>query len=473
LVIDGSQQREGVDYEETFASTAGRTTVRVFMAIAVSKGWSVHQLDVSQAFLYGNVDKEVYMYQPQGFEDGTDRVCKLKKSLYGLKQAPRIWGEHLRETMLELGFTPSPMDPALYVITRDGVFMAVLDWVDDMLIGSPSTSLIQWFKDELGKRYKVKDLGQAQKYVGFEFHWDGADSLYVHQTHYLLEQFEKYGEVGASFPETPLPTNFKVFHPWESLSPDGDTEHPEGKPVEPPLPQGERRVYQQIVGVLNYVAHCARPDVAFAAAILSQVGQKPRARHLAAARRAVQYLGGTATWGLVYSKVDAYAEVYTDASLGPTGSSHNHTGILMTLAGGPVSWSSKKQDRKTTSTCDSEALVVMSATQQVQHMRDLLNEFGAMQGWPTPLYNDNSACVSLCTEPRSHHKSIQLTRPMAMVREMAHNRVIAPVFVCTERMPADFLTKRLDQESFERCRAQSGMAPLPAGVTFQHFPSSA
>ena len=81
LVIDGSQQREGVDYEDTFASTAGRTTVRVFFAMAALLDWDVQQVDVSQAFLYEEIDRDVYMRQPPGHSDGTGHVCKLLRSL--------------------------------------------------------------------------------------------------------------------------------------------------------------------------------------------------------------------------------------------------------------------------------------------------------------------------------------------------------------------------------------------------------
>jgi hypothetical protein len=101
----------------------------------------------------------------------------------------------------------------------------------------------------------------------------------------------------------------------------------------------------------------------------------------------------------------------------------------------------------------------------VQHMRDLLAEFDLVQRWPTPLYNDNSATVSLCVEPRAHHKSIQLTRPMAYVRQLSYDGHVAPQWVRTTDMPADFLTKRLPREAFERCRAQSGMVPLPPSVS--------
>ena len=218
LVCDGSQQRHSVDYEETFASTAGRTTVRVFFAVAVVLGWLVHQLDVSQAFLYGLIDKPVYMHQPPGHRDGTARVCLLRRSLYGLKQAPRIWSEHLRKTLFELGFSQSLMDPALYWILKDGVKLFILDWVDDILIGCVSSSLILWFKEALGARYKVKDLGEAQKYVGFSVHWDRAsESVWLHQAYFCLELLEKYGLTEGQFPEFPLPEHFVLFHPWETL----------------------------------------------------------------------------------------------------------------------------------------------------------------------------------------------------------------------------------------------------------------
>ena len=468
LVCDGSRQKEGVDYEDTFASTAGRTTVRVFFAIAALLGWQVHQIDVSQAFLYGDVDRDVYMHQPPGHSDGTGRVCKLKRSLYGLKQAPRIWSEHLKRTLLSLGFTQSMMDPSLYFVQRDGVKLFVLDWVDDMLLGSTSPSVIDWCKREISSRYKVKDLGEASKYVGFWVHWEKeAGKVYLHQAYYCLELFEKFGDSTAKFPDTPLPDNFVLFHPWETLSPDGDFPAPDGATcVEEPLSPEDRKLYQRIVGSLNYAAHVTRIDIAYAVSQLSRATQKPRPRHLAAARRCVQYLAGTADWGLCYSKESgAFLEAWSDAGLGPSGTSSNMTGMILRFGGSPVSWMAKKQDRKTSSTTDSESLAVMTACQHIQHMRDVLAEFDQMQRWPTPLYNDNSACVSLCVEPRAHHKSVQLTRPMGMVRQLTHDGVISPAWVRTTEMPADFLTKRLAREDFFRCRDQSGFVPLPPHVS--------
>jgi hypothetical protein len=362
-----------------------------------------------------------------------------------------------------MGFTQSLMDPSLYSLTRDGSTVYVLDWVDDMLLGGVSSPLITWVKGELAQRYKVKDLGAAEKYIGMWIHWDRElGVVYLHQAPYCLELLEKFGDSTAKFPDTPLPDNFILFHPWETLSPDGDLDPPEGVRVEEPLSHEDRRLYQQIVGSLNYAAHVTRLDIAYAVSQLSRASQKPRPRHLDAARRCVQYLAGTADWCISYAKESgAFLEAWCDAGLGPTGNSSNMTGMLLRVAGGPVTWCAKKQDRKTTSTTDSESLAVMTTTQHIQHMRDLLVEFGHMQRWPTPLFNDNSACISLCIEPRSHHRSVQLTRPMGLIRQLTHDGVIAPQWVKTTEMPADFLTKRLPREAFERCRLQSGMTPLP------------
>ena len=105
LVILGNQQIEGIDYTETFALVAKMVTVRVFLAVAAARHWEVHQMDVYNAFLYGDLQEEVYMKLPPGFQASTpNKVCKLKKSLYGLKQAPHCWFAKLLATLKVYGF---------------------------------------------------------------------------------------------------------------------------------------------------------------------------------------------------------------------------------------------------------------------------------------------------------------------------------------------------------------------------------
>ena len=168
---------------------------------------------------------------------------------------------------------------------------------------------------------------------------------------------------------------------------------------------------------MNYLAHATRVDIAFATNQLSRACQKPRERRLTAAKQVLSYLAGTADWGLHFSKQGGtYLECYADASYNPDASLKSMVGVLCTFAGGPVYWTSRKQDRITMCTCDSESLSMQTAMQYVENLLDLLEDFDSMQKWPTPVFSDNSATVALSVDPHAHKKSVQLTRAMAYVR---------------------------------------------------------
>ena len=128
-------------------------------------------------------------------------------------------------------------------------------------------------------------------------------------------------------------------------------------------------------------------------------------------------------------------------------------------------WTARKQDRITSSTCDSESYALMTDVQYVEHVRDLLEELGQTQFTPTPLYCDNTATVKLCIDPHAHRKSVQLTRHMAYVRERTKYGVLAPLHVSSRDQPADFLTKRLDASAHSRCRELSGLHPFSLSPT--------
>jgi len=273
---------------------------------------------------------------------------------------------------------------------------------------------------------------------------------------------EKFGLQDRPTPSTPLPADFSLPHPWEQP---GGLLPPVGVMVEEPLGFAEHKRYQRIVGSLNYAAHTTRLDVAFAVSQLSRALHCPRARHLAAAERVVCYLAGTADYGLHFKvREGTNLECYVDANYSSDASKKSITGFMLKVSGAPVYWSARKQDRITSSTCDSESQAILTAVQYVECARDVFEELGMHQTGPTPLYNDNSAAVKLAVDPIAHKRSVQLTRPMAYLRERTQNGVIFPLHVRTNEMPADFLTKRLDEASFVRCREQSGMSPLPDTV---------
>ncbi|GJY85228.1 ribonuclease H-like domain-containing protein [Tanacetum coccineum] len=146
LVAHGFSQKECIYYEETFSLVVKMMTVRCLLNIDVSQSWPIFQLDVNNAFLYGDLDEVVYMRPPEGYFPSGNKVCKLKKSLYGLKQAPRQWNAKLTSTLTENGFSQSKSDYSLFTKTDKGVFLALLVYVDDIIITGNNVAEIENFK---------------------------------------------------------------------------------------------------------------------------------------------------------------------------------------------------------------------------------------------------------------------------------------------------------------------------------------
>lgn len=143
LVGDGKTQQQGIDCDETFSPVVKPTTTRTVLSIAISKSWSVRQLDVKNAFLHGYLNETVYMQQPPGFRDKSrpDYVCLLQKSLYGLKQAPRAWYQRFADFVGTIGFINSKSDNSLFVYSQGTDIAYILLYVDDIILVTSSDHL--------------------------------------------------------------------------------------------------------------------------------------------------------------------------------------------------------------------------------------------------------------------------------------------------------------------------------------------
>ena len=180
LVAKGYTQREGLDFLETFSPVAKTVSVRVLIALASAKGWPLHQLDINNAFLHGDLNEEVYMALPPSYHSKgvsssnsvsvttSPMVCKLVKSLYGLKQASRQWNAKLSATILALGFVQSQADHSLFVHSNGSQFTALLIYVDDMVITGNDSACVDRLKKLLDQKFGIKGLGSLKYFLGLE-----------------------------------------------------------------------------------------------------------------------------------------------------------------------------------------------------------------------------------------------------------------------------------------------------------------
>ena len=168
LIAKGFQQVHGIDYDETFASVAKMDSIQLALAIATTKGWEFHQMDVKNAFLHGDLSKDIYMEQPQGFMQDSSLVCRLKKSLYGLKQALRAWYAKMDSYLLSQNCVIYKLDPNVYRLRMTDSLLLLVLYVVDLLITGCSTSAIAAVKRILHDRFLMTNMGPLHFFLGLE-----------------------------------------------------------------------------------------------------------------------------------------------------------------------------------------------------------------------------------------------------------------------------------------------------------------
>ncbi|KAJ0627129.1 putative RNA-directed DNA polymerase [Helianthus annuus] len=339
LVAKGFSQKEGIDYEETFSPVVKLVTVRCVVALAVQNNWSLYQLDVNNAFLYGDLNEDVYMFLPEGYEDNNkSKVCKLNKSLYGLKQAPRMWNEKLVGVLLNSGFVQSKCDTSLFVKNSDNIFVVLLVYVDDIVVTGNSLTEIEKVKQSLKSQFLIKDLGLLQYFLGIEV-LTCDKGLCLSQRKYCTDLLAEYGMLGCKPVSIPIDQSHVVNALLESNS--GPLHNITG--------------YQQLVGKLIYLSH-TRPDISYAVHVLSQFMHSPTEGHLKLAFHLLRYLKTAPGRGLLFSKGQSFdLTVFADSDWAKCLVTRKSvTGFCVFLGNSLVSWKSKKQSTVSRSSAEAE-----------------------------------------------------------------------------------------------------------------------
>jgi Reverse transcriptase (RNA-dependent DNA polymerase) len=169
LVAKGCAQRPGLDYTEVSAPTFRPAALRLILALSAAEDLHLRSIDISSAFTYGELEEDIYKFQPEGFhEGGPNKVLKLRKSLYGLKQAARQWNKKLHGVLKGMGFKRLESDRSLYLYLRNDVQITVPVYIDDITLASKPTSAVDKVVGELGQHFKLRDLGETKFLLGVE-----------------------------------------------------------------------------------------------------------------------------------------------------------------------------------------------------------------------------------------------------------------------------------------------------------------
>ena len=259
---------------ETFSPVVRLETIRAILALAVAEDWEIQQMDVKGAYLNGKLKETIYMEQPQGYSDGTSRICQLIKTLYGLKQSGREWNEELDTKLSGIGFKRLYTDPCVYIRREGNSIEIITVWADDLLLFTNSTETMVKLKNNLKKLFDITDLGEPNKLVGLEFTRDRErGTLTIRQTQYIENLLEKYLMHDGSAVSTPLDPNLKL------------------EPCEPSAePASQYGNYASLTGSLMYAAIGTRPDIAYAVNKLCSFNSNPDLVHWTAAKRVLRYL---------------------------------------------------------------------------------------------------------------------------------------------------------------------------------------
>ncbi|KAJ9542762.1 hypothetical protein OSB04_029268 [Centaurea solstitialis] len=442
LVAKGYSQIPGVDYNDIFSPVVKHTSIRALLGMVASDDLELEQMDVTTAFLNGELEEEIFMHQPEGFvvpgKEG--HVCKLIKSLYGLKQSPRQWYKRFDAFVTAHGLSNSSYDSCVYFKKcDDGSILYLLLYVDDMLIAAKDMGEVQKVKDQLSSEFEMKDLGAAKKILGMEIVRDRkARKLYLSQEGYVQKVLRRFGMSEAKPVNTPFAPHFKLS---SALSPSTQAD----------VAYMARVPYSSAVGSLMYAMICTRPDLAYAVSMVSRYMANPGKEHWKAVQWILRYLKGTADLCLHFGRNSSGVLGYVDSDYGKdVDNRRSITGYVFTLDGCAISWRAHLQPTVALSTTEAEYMAVSEVVKEGVWLKGFFGEL-CERLKVEEVFCDNQGAVLLTKDRVLHDRTKHIDIRHHYVREVVARDDLKVVKISTDDNAADMLTKPLPVAKFNLC----------------------
>ncbi|KAL0891955.1 hypothetical protein ABMA27_015190 [Loxostege sticticalis] len=427
LCAKGYSQTKGIDYQETFAPTVRYDSIRLLLSEAAQHNLQIIQLDIKTAFLYGELEEDIYMAVPEGLTCKTNKVCKLNKSLYGLKQSPRCWNSKFDSVLKKFGLVNSKADQCVYVGTINGENCYLCLYVDDGLIFSKNRSTIKELINDLQSIFEVKTF-PVRNFVGMEI-MKSDSFIFIHQSSYiekLLNKFMLNNSKPNSIPADP----HTILEKGE-----GETE--------------KNIPYREAVGSLMHLATVSRSDISFAVSLVSRFLNSYNETHWNAVKKIFKYLKETKVYGLYFTRTTEPNVVigYSDADFAnDPNTRHSVTGYVFIKNGGAVTWACQKQQTVALSTTEAEFMAACAATKEVMWIKQLLSDIGEFNQKSVCLNLDNQSAISVIKNTNFHN-----------IKEKYYDKIIELNYVCSDEQYADIFTKPLCKIKFCYLRDKIGV----------------
>ena len=452
LVAQGFSQREGIDFNDTFAPVARFDVIRILLATAARENWFVHQMDVCSAYLNGKVSEKIYMKQPEGFaQEGNGHLsCRLIKSLYGQKQAGFEWYEVLRKFLDGQGFTRCVSDLSTFVRNKNGVVFIVCVYVDDILLFTNNLEKLKEIKESFMATFKMKDLKEVHHFLGVRVSRNNG-YFYLDQSAYGREVLERFSMENCTGSKSPLPENY-----WEVI-----------ENMEVATTNGQKFPIREAIGSLNYLATATRPDLAYCISFLSQFMESSDEAIWGLLKKALRYLKNTLNLSLVLGGTDQGLEVYMDSDwAGDHLTRKSTSGAVVMYGGSAVAWLSRRQPVVSLSSAEAEYVSITEASKLALWVRNILLELNLKHVDPIDYYIDNHAAIAIANGKANLRKVKHITLKYHFVKDLVESKKVALHPVPSAENAADVFTKNVNAKLLDYLVKKMGLLPtsLSGGV---------
>src|SRR5277367_4613666 len=352
-------------------------------AVVAKLDLKLWRIDFVGAYLNSLTKEDIYMKQPEGFVEAghEDYVCKLIHTIYGTMQGAHDWYETLSETYNNLGYITSRADPCVRFKKEDGNYTITDTYTDDIFGASNDNNEVKRRKEEIGRVWEIKDVGENEYFLGMRVQQDlRLGTIRLTQRPYWEHVINRFHLAHVIPRNTPLPAGI-TLDSNSNMSPKTDSEKKtmNDKP------------YRSVLGSVMWGQLATRPDLSFSVSLLARFQANPGIEHWNALMHVVGYIENTLDYGLTYRRgTDLSPRAFVDADYGGCKDTRRSTsGYVFMMAGGPVTWSSKRQATVTLSTVEAEYVALSRCAQQMVWMHSWLDEVKVEYSSPGIIKGDN------------------------------------------------------------------------------------